>query len=184
MYGTCNAIYENENFKTTLFPISKLCHATDNWHDTYLWYIGSPPVVTQKNRGNKRHIRVSEFETLQLHCIGWSGGSTLDVNLLTCSVGLNCSSPGHPEQQFHLWCVSAVNSMQQQNNTNVPVIYNAVMAVLKEEAVWPSKCQSFLLPWHTAIIRSLCSEDFKKGRHLHGQLLPHMSKALFSTAQN
>ena len=144
------------------FPISKLCHVTDNWHYTYLWYTGSPPVGTQKNWGNKRDSRVSEFEMLQLHCIGWSGGSTVDVNLLTSSVGLNYSSPGHSQQQFLLCCVSTVKSSQQHNKTPVPVIYCAVMAVLKEEAAWPSKCLSFLPPWHTATVRSLCSEDLTK----------------------
>jgi len=44
------------------------------------------------------------------------------------------------------------------NNTNVLVIYNAVIAVLKEEAARPSKCLLFLSP----IVRSLCSEDLKK----------------------
>jgi len=78
----------------------------------------------------------------------------------------NYRSPGHSEQQFLLWCLSTVNSRQQQNNTNVLVIYNAVIAVLKEEAAQPSKCLLFLPPWHTANVRSLCSEDLEKKKTL------------------
>jgi len=55
------------------------CHVTDNWDDTYRWYVGSPLVVTQKN--GKRSALESEFETLWLHRIRWDGRSTLDANL-------------------------------------------------------------------------------------------------------
>ena len=138
-------------------------HATDNWHDTYVWYIGSTLVVTYSTRGNEWCSRVSESETLHLHCAGWSGGSSLDANLISSALSLNHGNPGHSEQQFLLWCDSStVKRGQQQNNTHILVIYKSIISVLKEEAAQPSKCQSFLPPWYTATVKRLCSEELKK----------------------
>jgi hypothetical protein len=130
------------------FPVCKPCHVTDNWHDTYLWYVGSPLVVTQRNRGNEQCTRVRIWNPLAApHQMGWPLHSRYKLDKLLSKFKLQ-QSRAHWVGSFFS---DVFPSLSREANNTIKHLYLS-FTVLS----WPSKCQSFLQPWHTAIVSARC----------------------------
>ena len=97
------------------FPVSKPCHVTDNRHDTYLWYVGGPLVVTQSNRGNEQGTRVRIWNPLAApHQMGWPVHSRCKLDKLLSKFELQ-----QPRAQWggSLFCDVFPSLSREANNT-------------------------------------------------------------------